>query len=1087
MTIRRILLLAVAFVPPPAAFPDPGPFGAFPAIVRPGPPQIPTDPDRWLPWRTFTWRDGVKPGASALAQDAQGYVWAGTPDGLLRYNGQLWEHVAVPGKPYPIFAILGPRDGSLWAAKPPDHRFHRLKNGIWTVFDQRKGIPPGAVEVLAESVEEGRGTVWAGTSLGLARCRGDACTEMTALRGYTVRALAPTRSEDGRPALWIGTSRGLLRLDDAGSDHPRLSPLFDDPAVLSNLSIRSLAENLGKDGKRSLWVGTELGLARLRDGTWTRYDRDSGFPSGPIVELVACREADGTPIVWAGSLRSGLFRFADDGRWQLIDVRSGLSANFVLSLLSTGTEGMDPDLWVTTPATLTRLGRERWHSTDTRMGLPSDMVTGLGEVTFPDRQRSFWIGTAGGMVRLTSRGWERYSPVPGTSDAVVTHVVNARERDGTTSLWLGSMDGLLQFAHGRWSRFNSRTSPLPQDWIVSLLAVPGPRGPEIWAGTLAGVARYAEGRWTVFRGENAGLPGREVRTLVRSSPDGVSPILWGSTQNGLARFEAGNWRPARLACLSDPIVSSLQVLDDADGRWLWAIARAGIARMRLDAAGNLQEPCQAMADSSLPALSHGIKAQVQADSYGRIYAFTDGGVKRLTLDPVKGLAAARVETFDTGDGLPSMDFSGPSFKDHLGRLWGGATGGAATLDPAPPLSVRAPHPGAPLLLEHVKVAGRELPVTSGAELRHNENSLELQFALLTYSREHATVYRTQLAGLEDEPTPWSRESHVVYNRLPHGDYTFRVWGRDSEGTVSGPLAMSFRVRPAPWLNAWAIALYAFILLGIIWGVSHLRVNALARRAARLEAVVTERTHELAEANQKLELASLTDPLTGLSNRRFLDLNLGADLSQAIRNAQQMLALRDHNADLIFYFIDLDHFKRLNDWIGHPAGDAVLVELGHRLREVARTTDAVVRWGGEEFLIVSRWTNRRSGGTLAARTLEAVAAEPFVVEGQPVHITCSVGWVPFPWSVVNPESLPFEEVLSLADRALYLAKREGRNCAVGVLPGPANLAGEPLPDGPLKALDGQLVELVCHQGPDIVPTFSPAATDSNQARATLRVT
>ena len=358
---------------------------------------------------------------------------------------------------------------------------------------------------------------------------------------------------------------------------------------------------------------------------------------------------------------------------------------------------------------------------------------------------------------------------------------------------------------------------------------------------------------------------------------------------------------------------------------------------------------------------------------------------------------------------------------------------------------------------------------------------------MSYSREHATLYRTQLAGLEDEPTPWSAESRVVYNRLPPADYTFRVWGRDSEGTVSGPLALSFSVRPAPWLNAWAIALYAFILLGIIWGVSHLRVNTLARRAARLEAVVAARTHELAEANQKLELASLTDPLTGLSNRRFLDLNIGADLSQAVRNSQQMPPLQDRNGDLIFYFIDLDHFKRLNDWIGHPAGDAVLVELGHRLREMARNTDAVVRWGGEEFLVVSRWTNRLAGGVLAARTLEAVAAEPFIVNGQTIHITCSVGWVPFPWSTAHPQSLPFEEVLSLADRALYLAKREGRNCAVGVLPGPAYQAGEPLPVGSLKTLEGGLVELVRDQGPDVVSTFDPSATDSTQVRTTLPVT
>ncbi|HEX4962332.1 MAG TPA: diguanylate cyclase, partial [Thermoanaerobaculia bacterium] len=356
---------------------------------------------------------------------------------------------------------------------------------------------------------------------------------------------------------------------------------------------------------------------------------------------------------------------------------------------------------------------------------------------------------------------------------------------------------------------------------------------------------------------------------------------------------------------------------------------------------------------------------------------------------------------------------------------------------------------------------------------------------LSYRREHLTAYRTQLMGLETEPTPWSREARVVYDRLPQGSYTFRVWGRDGEGTVSGPIEVKFQVRPAPWLNAWALALYALTLIGLGWGVSYVRT--LARRGALLEVQVAERTRELAEANRKLEQASVTDPLTGLSNRRFIDLNVGVDLSQAARNAQQLLAFPDRNLDLIFYFIDLDHFKQLNDKIGHAGGDAVLVELGRRLREVARTTDAVVRWGGEEFLLVSRWTNRQSGGMLAARTLEVVATEPFAVEGHEVHVTCSVGWAPYPWSLLNPASLSFEEVLNLADQALYLAKREGRNRALGVLAGPANPAGEPVPEGLLTAAEGGLVELVRHPGPDVIASFGPGSPDSSQFRAAARAT
>ncbi|MFY9823184.1 MAG: diguanylate cyclase [Thermoanaerobaculia bacterium] len=1082
MPIRRILVLVAAFVPPLAALPAPGPFGPSPAIVLPGPPQIPSDPDRWLPWRIFTWQEGVKPGSPALAQDSQGYIWAGTPDGLVRYNGQSWQRFEVPGKPAPVFAITGRLDGSLWIGKPPETQIFRLKNGAWTGFGQSSGIPPGLIEVLTETVEGNRSTLWVGTAQGLGRCRGEVCAEVAALRGHTVRVLVPTRSVDGHLAFWIGTNHGLLRLDDADSDRPLLSPLFADPTVLPDGLIRSLAETVGNGGTRSLWVATDLGVARLRNGTWTRYDQGSGFPKGPVIKLLTCRGPNGEPVVWAGSFGSGLIRFADDGRWQLFDARSGLPAALVFNILSTGSEAGEPTLWVSTPSALARLDRERWHATDTRSGLPNDVVLGVGEVTFPDGLHTFWIGTVGGMVRLTSHGWERYS-TPNSPD-VVFGAVRSREADGSDSFWLGTAEGLLRFAHGRWSSFNLRNSPLPNNWVVALLEVPGPRGSEIWAGTYKGVVRYAEGRWTAFRPDNSGLPGAVALSIARSTPPGASPILWAGTDKGVARFEAGIWQPAPVACLPEPKVRSVQILDGPDGRWLWMGTPMGLARMRLDAASRLQEPCEVLADRSQPVLSRGASAQVQADAYGRIYVFSDWGVRRLTLDPAKGLSAARVERFDTGDGLPGMD-TNTSFRDHLGRIWGGTTGGAAILDPAPPLRVSAPHPSSPLLLEHVKVEGRERPLATGAVLRHDENSLELQFTLLSYRREHATAYRTQLEGLDEEPTPWGPESRVVYNRLPEGDYTFRVWGRDGEGTVSGPIAVSFRVRPAPWLSVWAIALYAVALVGIVWGVSHLRVKALARRAAQLEAQVAERTRELAAANQKLEQASLTDPLTGLSNRRFLDLNIGADLSQAVRNAQQRLALRDRNADLIFYFIDLDHFKRLNDWIGHPAGDSVLVELGHRLREVARTTDAVVRWGGEEFLVVSRWTDRQAGGVLALRTLEAVATEPFLVEGHPVHVTCSVGWVPYPWSLASPESLPLEEVLSLADRALYLAKREGRNRAVGVLPGADNPSGKLVPEGLLQAAESRLVELVRHEGPEGVPTFAPGTTDSAQFRTTLR--
>ena len=1031
------------------------PFGAVPPVVQAGPPQIPTDPDRWLPWRLFTWRDGVRTANPALAQDSQGYVWA---DGPVRYNGRSWEKVEVPGEAGPVqcWSMLAASDGSLWLGRL-EGGLLRLRNGVWARIAPGSGLPAGRVGSL---VEGSPGTVWVGTTGGLARCREGRCEEERRLRGTNVRSLAATRTEAGRPALWIGTSRGLLRLDGVDGPTPALSPRFADPAVLPDLSVRALVETVSPEGERSLWVATEGGVARLRRGAWTRYDARSGFPAGPVVKLAASRSPAGRPVVWAGSFRAGLIRFEEDGRWKLYDTRSGLPANVVYNLLLTpNEEGREPTLWVETPAGLARLEREHWTAVDSRLGLPNDLVIGAGEVTFPDGLHTYWIGTVGGMVRRTPRGWERYvTPAVGESDLVFSALV-APDEDGTPVFWIGTTNGLHRFARGAWTSFTSRSSPLPYDWVTALLAVPGPRGTALWASTNWGLARYERGTWTVFRPGSSSLPGNPSHGLARSpAPDGGS-ILWAGTEHGLARFQDGAWEKVAVPCLPDSAVSAVHPVAGPEGGWLWIGTLRGAARLALDGQGRPGKACEALTDKTRPAIPQAQVGRIQTDAWGRVYLLTDWGVSRVTVPPGRGLDAARVELFELGDGLPGMNFNA-AFVDHLGRVWGGAAGGAAILDPAPPESAAVPRRPAPLRLEKVLVGGRERTLPPGTALRHDESSVGFQYTLLSYRREHATRYRTQLAGLEDHPSSWTPKAEVDYTRLPQGRYTFRVWGMDGEGTVSGPIEIPFSIRPAPWLTGWALTLYALALMGLGYGASHMR--SLARRAAILETEVAERTRELAAANRRLELASLTDPLTGLSNRRFLAVSLEPDLRQAVRNALGTAAPSERNSDLIFYFLDIDHFKQLNDRAGHAGGDEVLVEVAVRLREAARNTDAVLRWGGEEFLVVSRWADRRSGEVLAERLLQVVGGKPFALSsGASLAATCSVGWAPYPWRPESPDAVHHEQVMSLADQALYLAKREGRNRAVGVLPGPD---GTLLTEVPIAGQDGAAVRLVRSAGP-----------------------
>jgi diguanylate cyclase (GGDEF)-like protein len=110
-------------------------------------------------------------------------------------------------------------------------------------------------------------------------------------------------------------------------------------------------------------------------------------------------------------------------------------------------------------------------------------------------------------------------------------------------------------------------------------------------------------------------------------------------------------------------------------------------------------------------------------------------------------------------------------------------------------------------------------------------------------------------------------------------------------------------------------------------------------------------------------------------------------------------------------------------------------MARRLSSSIRHSDVLVRWGGEEFLVVSRYTNRVDAESLAQRVLASIADAPFALNGpeQTIYRTCSVGWAPFPWYAENPTAVDYNEVLTIADRGLHRAKQSGKNRAVGMLP------------------------------------------------------
>ena len=181
----------------------------------------------------------------------------------------------------------------------------------------------------------------------------------------------------------------------------------------------------------------------------------------------------------------------------------------------------------------------------------------------------------------------------------------------------------------------------------------------------------------------------------------------------------------------------------------------------------------------------------------------------------------------------------------------------------------------------------------------------------------------------------------------------------------------------------------------------------------LERRVDERTRELVAANARLETLAITDPLTGAFNRRRLFELLEIERQRVLRGGDVMSLL----------MLDIDFFKKINDTYGHAAGDAVLRELVARCRAALRDTDAVCRYGGEEFVALLPLTPREGAANLAERLRTAIAGAPVYSGDTPIAVTVSIGAAEYQ----RGESV--EQTLARADKGLYAAKESGRNRVV----------------------------------------------------------
>lgn len=1021
-------------------------------------------------------RQGLSQGAvNAIAQDHQGFIWFGTQEGLNRYDGYemvVYDHkqgVAGSLSHDWVWSVYVDNAGTLWVGTDGGglNRYDRQTDSF-TRFRHAEDDPSSLSNDRVRVIyQDSHGDYWIGTDGGgLNRFDSDTGQFIHYRHSDGKPDSLPSDKvlavfEDSRGKLWVGTDAGLARMDHT---QQKFVVFRHDPALpvsLSDDKVRSIYE----DRRGQLWIGTYQGGLNRFDrstGSFQRYQHDADDPTSLSHNRVRSIYEDREGTLWVGTdnglnewrPRAGAFvRYGHD------PIRPGsLSDNRVTVVFQDAGE----ILWVGTfnGANKWNYVSDAFHYLQVKAGelsrLSGNVITAIEE----SAGGVVWVGTYGGginRVDLKTGNTDHFRHTPGDAGSLSDDRIMSLAVGPDNSVWIGTRNGGLnrldpdsgEFTHYR--RSPDEPDGLSSDSVSSLLSEHGGR---LWVGTYgAGLNRFDPDSDTfeVYRhdpNDATSLSSDRIMAVHRDS----SGALWVGTEDGgvnrfdektrsFTRFQHDPNDPSSLA--SNAV---LNIAESKDGSLWISTLGGGLNRWALsDRSAN-----QAIFRKYQK--THGLKSDtvfgVLEDVDGFLWISTNRGLSRL--NPVDG----SLRHFDRFNGLQGDEFNfGAHLKTSLGQILFGGTDGLVTFDPAL-LRVNTHKPDI-VLSAHSRYSQLATAHSTDEKepeiivLGHRDDYIMFKFAALDYASSDKNRYHYMLEGFDDGWIDPGDIRHATYTSLPAGDYTFIVKAANNDGIWSDrDTSFRLHVEPPPWQTPWAYSFYTIFIGGTLVNYKrsqNKKLDRAAKHSAKLKREVNSRTRELSLRNEQLKAlneklleASITDSLTGLKNRRYLYDSIESSVALAerrfvaTRQAGPEIKTVDISPSLFFMMIDLDGFKSINDTYGHLAGDQALIQVRDVLKTSCRKSDTIIRWGGDEFMIIGENTNARAAEQLAERIRYNLAERQYQLGGGHVgRLSGSIGFAMYPFSPLNPKVLSWEQAVAVADHAAYTAKKNGRNAWVGV--------------------------------------------------------
>ena len=750
--------------------------------------------------RSWSIADGLPQGTvRSIIQTRDGFIWFGTEEGLVRYDGArftVFDRENTPAIPHNnVTSLIELDDGSLLIGT--FEGMTQLKDGQFSAGAQI--LAKTRIQTL---FKDRRGGAWIGTAdNGIYSIVDGKFRHYTVTEGLSSNSVS-SFAEDFEGTIWIGTNAGVNRMMNDRS------AFLKKPQGLPSEDITALC--VGRDS--SIWVGTPKGLVKFRGGTLKIYGKAEGLSDNSV----QCIAQDPKGDLWIGTEFGGINRLSG-GKFTAVGTKDGLSSNFVFSVMN----DREGNVWVGTSSDgINRL----WEGNFAHMAGQNGSDEENSDAIYQSREGGVWIGTIGwGAIHVLSNRFDVFN----TKNGLPANLIRAIVQDKDDAVWLATSSGVVRFKDGKFKTFTGKNGPAYDD-VRALLPLPDG---SMWIGTAHGtLSEFKNG--TITSVGNLNLSNTMIRTLYRDS----SGSIWIGHNGGMIRWKKNEVTAFNVSegCPTEPVYA---FHEDKDGTMWIGTYGGGLYRYKNQSFSHI---------SSKSGLFNDAVFQILEDDDRNLWMSCNKGIYRASIEDLNEFAdgkksSVRCMSFGISDGMITSECNGNAqpagSKTADGRLIFPTTKGIVVIDPGALMTNSIPPP---VVIEEAMIDRKSYVPTLHASAPAGKGEVEFQYAGLSYTASEKVQFKYKLVGYDDVWKETSSRRTALYTNIPPGQYNFRVIACNNDGVwnLEGA-SFDFTLAPHFYQARWFYVLISVILFGFMFGIYRARVWQLLQR----EKILKERVED----------------------------------------------------------------------------------------------------------------------------------------------------------------------------------------------------------------------------------------------------